>query len=123
MNKEMIHNIKKCLIAGYNLNVINQEEMDNLWEYIPNLQKENEELKERIHDLLLDNTDYKLENERLNKQYDLMENSLDRKQGLIDKVIRYIEENCIDDEFYLNLTNKEKHIIVALNMLLGEEEC
>lgn len=30
------------------------------------LQKENEELKERIHDLLIDDTEYKLENERLN---------------------------------------------------------
>lgn len=31
-----------------------------------NLQEENEELKNRVHDLLIDNTEYKLENERLN---------------------------------------------------------
>lgn len=35
------------------------------------------------------------ENERLNKQYDLMENSLDEKQEVIDKAIEYIKNNCI----------------------------
>lgn len=38
----------------------------------------------------------------------------------IDKAIEYIEENCIDDEFYVNLTNKEKSIIEALKLLKGE---
>lgn len=38
----------------------------------------------------------------------------------IDRATKYIEENCIDDEFYVNLTNKEKSIIEALKILKGE---
>lgn len=38
------------------------------------------------------------------------------------KAIEYIEENCIDDEFYINLTNKEKHIIEVLNILKGSDK-
>ncbi len=37
-----------------------------------------------------------------------------------NRAIKYIKENCIDDEFYINLTNKEKHIIQALDILQGE---
>ena len=39
----------------------------------------------------------------------------------INKAIEYIKEYCIDDEFYINLTNKEKHIIDVLEILKGEE--
>jgi hypothetical protein len=39
----------------------------------------------------------------------------------IDKTIEYIEEYCIDDEFYVNLTKKEKNIIEAYNILKGED--
>lgn len=37
----------------------------------------------------------------------------------IDKAIDYIKENCIDDEFYINLSNKEKCIIKVLEILGG----
>ena len=39
----------------------------------------------------------------------------------IDKAIEYIKENCIDDEFYINLSNKEKCIIKVLE-ILGDKE-
>lgn len=57
----------------------------------------------------------------LQKRLDFMIDRNDEKQERINKAIEYIEENCIDDEFYINLTNKEKHIIIVLNMLLGDE--
>ena len=71
------------------------------------LQEELDFIKEDANDIL-----YKLT---------LVEEKNLRLKNLINKVIDYIEENCIDDEFYINLTKKERHIIVALNMLLGEE--
>ena len=40
----------------------------------------------------------------------------------IKQVIKIIEENCIDDEFYLNLTNKEKTILYALEILKGDDK-
>lgn len=39
----------------------------------------------------------------------------------IFKAIDYIKENCIDDEFYVNLTKKEKCIIKVLE-ILGDKE-
>ena len=38
--------IKKCLIAGYDMHIISQEELKEYWNYITNLQEENERLKE-----------------------------------------------------------------------------
>ena len=38
----------------------------------------------------------------------------------IDKAIEYIEENCIDDEFEVNLTKKEKEIKKVLDILKGK---
>lgn len=37
----------------------------------------------------------------------------------INKAIKHIEENCIDDEFYINLTRKEKGIVKVLDILKG----
>ena len=57
---------------------------------------------------------------------------VDRNTELIDKMkdlqermnksIKYIEEYCIDDEFYVNLTKKEKNIIYALKILKGSDK-
>lgn len=44
------------------------------------------------------------------------------QQHKIDKAIEYIKENCIDDEFYVNLTKKEKCIIDVLEILGGNNE-
>ena len=49
-----------------------------------------------------------------------LHNEVMQLNNRIDKATNYIEENCIDDEFYVNLTNKEKSIIEALKILKGE---
>ena len=41
--------IKKCLIAGYDMHIISQEELKEYWNYITNLQEENERLKEKLN--------------------------------------------------------------------------
>jgi hypothetical protein len=46
--KEMIDKTKKCLIAGYDLDIITQEEMGILWNYITNLQEELKSANESI---------------------------------------------------------------------------
>lgn len=43
------------------------------------------------------------------------------EQARIDKAIEYIKEYCIDDEFYVNLTKKEKCIFDVLSILEGKE--
>lgn len=40
-----------------------------------------------------------------------------RLNNIINKVIKYIKEHCMDDEFYINLSNKEKGIIDVLTIL------
>lgn len=50
----------------------------------------------------------------------ILVNYITNLQERITKAIEYIKENCIDDEFYINLTNKEKNIINALKILQGE---
>ena len=45
--KEIIDKIKKCLIAGYDIDIISQEEMGILWNYITNLQEENKEFHKK----------------------------------------------------------------------------
>ena len=57
---------------------------------------------------------------------------VDRNTELIDtikdlqeirkKAIEYIEQYCIDDEFYINLTEKEKNIIDVYNILKGNDD-
>lgn len=45
----------------------------------------------------------------------------EKLQHKIDKAIKYIKEWCIDDEFYVNLTKKEKCIFDVLSILEGKE--
>ncbi len=42
---------------------------------------------------------------------------IERLNNIINKAIKYIKEHCIDDEFYINLSNKEKGIIDVLTIL------
>jgi hypothetical protein len=62
---------------------------------------------EEIRELLTENNELWLENFNIKMK--------------IFKAIEYIKENCIDDEFYVNLTNKEKSIIKVLE-ILGDKE-
>lgn len=63
-----------------------------------------------IECLSLDNKPYYLD-----KTFALEE--IERLNSIINKVIKYIKEHCIDDEFYINLSNKEKGIIDVLTIL------
>ena len=45
------------------------------------------------------------------------EEVIKRQQEAIEKAIEYIKKYCIDDEFYINLSDKEKAIIEVLNIL------
>ena len=44
-----------------------------------------------------------------------------KRDEKIDKAIECIKEYCIDDEFYINLTKKEKCIFDVLHILEGED--
>ena len=69
---------------------------------------------------------YMEENERLNNQYDLMENSLDEKQEIIDKAIEYIQNNKLytfkyDDEEMFEITTDKIAKDNLLKILGGDE--
>lgn len=53
--------------------------------------------------------------------YDDLSTMVCELQKRIDKAIVYIKEYCIDDEFYINLTNKEKCIFDVLQILQSKE--
>lgn len=72
----------------------------------------------KLQDLEIEELKNKLNN--LQKQLDFMIDENDEKQEVIDKAIEYIKEYCIDDEFYVNLSNKEKNIKEVLNILKGK---
>lgn len=80
-----------------------------------------ENIKNDYYRKLINNIFNKLDDEekyvilQLNKQ-------LQDKINKIDKALEYIKENCIDDEFYINLTKKEKCIIKVLEILGDEDE-
>ena len=46
--KEISDKIKKCLIAGYDVDIITQDELNILWNYITNLQQEKEDYKSKV---------------------------------------------------------------------------
>lgn len=52
---------------------------------------------------------------------ELLADKMDLQQR-IDKALDHIEKYCIDDEFYVNLTNKEKNIIVVKNILNRKDD-
>ena len=76
-------------------------ELKETKKYILFLEKENNNLKE----------DFKRHIDRINEL-----------TNRIDKAIEYIEQKCIDDEFYINLTRKEKEIIKVLDILKGSDK-
>ena len=99
-----------------------EEELKNphyLGNYITIRDKEYEYLKQLLDYI----TNLQEENERLNNQYDLMENSLDEKQEVIDKAIEYCEEitsreiDISDTDYDLGQDFTARDI---LNILRGE---
>ena len=119
MKEEIINKIKKCLIAGYDVDIINQEEMGILWNYITNLQEENErykklfEGKERFSKIMPDDMDFIVMSKTdYDRQVDDIELVALELRSRIDKAIEYIKEkyNC---ELFQNKK--------LLNILQGED--
>lgn len=118
--------IKKCLIAGYDMDIISQEELNEYWNYITNLQRERNNFKtsldegsEIVGELedRINKKDYLLieQGKELKELYTENEN-LNQK---IDKAINYIKEEYDNDLFDDTLTNFEDTL---LNILKGEDK-
>ena len=56
--------IKKCLIAGYDMDIISQEELNEYWNYITNLQEENKVLLEKYSTIQILYNSSKLKNDK-----------------------------------------------------------
>lgn len=85
--------------------------IDQHWNYIIIGNEKYYDLPKRLLDYITN----------LQEKLDFMIDRNDEKQERIDKAIEYIKENCIDDEFYINLTKKEKNIFKVLDILNGDE--
>lgn len=81
----------------------------------------NKEIKEII-DIINKNYEDYIENYLSSEDVKKLVDYITNLQETINKTIEYIEENCIDDEFYINLTNKEKNIFNILNILKGDSD-
>ena len=141
-NKNNNNEIKEILDNLYRYKTENDEmkyqpedilTIEDVWlllDYITNLQEENERLKEiteinndeeyiytyeELQDKVLK---LQKENKRLNKQYDLMEQSLDEKQAVIDKAIELIHKAMLDSEI---IGNGTLNLNDLLNILGGDK--
>lgn len=88
-----------------------QEEMARVWE-------ENERLKEEQE--YNNYCDKQLRKKISNLEYKIT--TLENYKSRCEKAIEFINKYCIDDEFYINLSYKEKAIIEVLNILQNESE-
>lgn len=101
-----------------------EEDIDYTLNYITNLQqeliimvKDDEKSQETIIRLTKENERLKYQ---LEVQQDLTIKNRLRKhiyKSRCEKAIEFIKKYCIDDEFYINLSYKEKAIIEVLNIL------
>jgi lysyl-tRNA synthetase class I len=84
---------------------VNKEELEQAFnettDNAVNLLKENVELKNIIREETY---------EFYREQTLLLTEEYKELKERIDKAIKYIEQYCIDDEFYINLSKKEKNI-------------
>jgi hypothetical protein len=96
--KEMIDKTKKCLIAGYDLDIITQEEMGILWNYITNLQEENERLKADYEKevYLVDKLTRQLTDEYKNTEYQCRQKEDYKSRN--EKAIEYNKTHYVIDE-------------------------
>lgn len=93
-------------------------------------EKEKEEINKMIesmfHKLDSKEIDYivNLSNyyEEYKNKYNIMKENANILAKRIDKAIKHIKQHCIDDEFYINLSNKEKGIVDVLNILQGSDK-
>lgn len=61
------------------------------------------------------------DNEILTRKFKKVMKQITEQDKKINIAIKYIKQYCIDDEFYVNLTKKEKYIIDVLNILEGKD--
>ena len=89
---------------------IDNGDLKILLDYITSLEQENERLK--------DSKDWWKDRFFAQQEYDDSHRitAIEYKKRIY-KAIDYIKKYCIDDEFYINLSNKEKAIIEVLNIL------
>lgn len=118
--KEMIDKIKKCLIAGYDLDIITQEEMSILWNYITNLQDTLKDREEYCYGLETQLTnlqeEYEIELDENNK----LSEWLVQKQKRIDKAVEYIEKSMNNPQtFYEYIFGDENGKVENLDKLLN----
>ena len=111
MNKE------EMVKEAYTLMVKNNPD-----EAIKNLIRLDKELdkKNKIVFNVIEEKDYIFNKLTCEKGY--LKEKLNKKEDRINKAIEYIEKYCIDDDFYVNLTKKEKCIIDVLDMVKGDSD-
>lgn len=99
--KEISDKIKKCLIAGYDVDIITQDELNILWNYITNLQDQVNALVNVKDKLLEENERLKEENKRIfskvNDDELLISNAMNYAEAQdyksrVEKAIEYIKE-------------------------------
>lgn len=131
--KEILSIIEKVAnkeIASRNaLMEMKAKDYHQLLDFIINLQEENKHLDEVNCKLRRNIEKLKNTNKNLKEELILMVKDDEKSQETIikqaeikNKAIKYLKEYCIDDEFYINLTNKEKNIIEVLNILEGSDK-
>ena len=115
--------LKKCLIAGDDMNIISQEELNEYWNYITNLQEEVKSANEsitwwsnRFKAVERDKKNYKLRNE---KAIEFIKEKISSTKGVINDYMYHKEHNKILIELLqedIELYKKE------LNILTGEKD-
>ena len=73
--------------------------------------------------------EYEIQLQKKDNEIELLQLELNREHSQVAKyckrlikAINHIKEYCIDDEFYVNLTNKEKNIIeIALEVTIVDK--
>lgn len=83
--------------------------------------RENERLTQGVTLLTNKLIDMKKERNMFKNSFETMSKNYFEEKSRNEKAIKHIKEYCIDDEFYINLTNKEKNIIDVLNILQDGE--
>ena len=125
--KEILEDVKRHLdyVEATGQCSIRDNEMKAMYDYITNLQEEVNKLTAESTEWESKCYDLQEEIERQSKAQVILDNQITemfKYKQRIEKAVEYIKENCIDDEFYINLTNKEKNIIKVLDILKGDKD-
>lgn len=126
----MTDKIKKCLIAGYDIDIITKEEMDNLWNYITNLQEKVKQYEEpndmTLFYMWLDEKakdkmkQLEKENQRLKENNQNMQVEMARSWERIDKAIEFINKLQENDD--IEIWREDGYYAYILYILRGEDK-